>query len=107
MQCGGQWGHYEREQSPQPSVAQILWANFLCVYAGVQLGGTKECLRGKRVRGFTIGAWLPCHIGPLHWGVKQDNDLQLQNLASNMSLITLEENLQSQSFDEEPESKGG
>lgn len=35
----------------QPSVRQILWANFLAVCAGVKLGGTKECLKvgGKRV----------------------------------------------------------
>lgn len=40
-----QWEHYERVQSAQPSVRQILWANFLAVYVGVQLRGTKECLR--------------------------------------------------------------
>lgn len=40
-----QWEHYERVRSAQPSVRQILWANFLAVYVGVQLRGTKECLR--------------------------------------------------------------
>lgn len=51
MQCGGQWEHYERVQSAQPSVRQILWAN-CSVYAGEKQGGTKRCLRETCARRF-------------------------------------------------------
>lgn len=57
----GQWDHYERVQSTQPSVRQTLWTNFFALYAGGKQGGTKGCLRETCTSYWpTTGAWLLC-----------------------------------------------
>lgn len=84
----GQWDYYERVQSAQPSVRQILWANFPAVYAGVKLGGTKGCLRETCARYYNRSlAAVPFGCST---GAQSKTEPAIKNQASNLSIVRLQ-----------------